>query len=61
MLQMCPALSIFGNSLVEVGVEHPPVQLISDSPTIIGLSNEILESCPGGVHIAVQVLFQQVI
>ena len=53
--------SIYADSLVEVGVEDAAVQLISDSPTIVGLSNEVLESCPGSVHIAVQVLLQQVI
>ena len=47
--------------LVEVGVENTAVQLICDSSTIVGLCNEVLEGRPGGLHIAVQVLLQQVI
>lgn len=47
--------------LVKVGVEDTPIQLICDSPTIIGLCYEVLQGSPRRLHIAVQILLEQII
>ena len=57
----CGESHVLVGLLVEVGVEDSAIQLICDPSTVVGFCNEVLEGRPGSVHIAVQVLLQQVI